>query len=541
MDITTNQPKNVTSVFLSEELKNTKTNYLDLGFDIIPIMAGEKAPPLIKGWQHINPKDIWIGTPENANIAIRCGGKKNLAVIDCDEAKTPGTFDQITEYLFCEGFDLKKLPIIKTASGIGRHIYLSVAVPLPGDYILLNPDFGSGEFRYGPGAYVLAPPSVVNGESYQIVSGDFSKVPVCKFENIERILRNPRDKLKLPILTNIAPPTIGTSNKHMSEKARRILLGDDKIISTFPSRSEADCSLMVSLINNNYSKEDIFKLFHENPTSGKFLELTKNNENSARAYLQKTYESAFSWTKSNMSEGRKIALIAKHWALHRPWPGRSGVYDRAVFLAHCEIAYQCGRREYCASGRQLAELVPTITDTTAGRATKRLIKSGLLTCVREHTLESGPCYKINMKDYALYQRVTANVAIVATVAEECIVFPNHEVFSIQALGLSSKQILDSLIHGSKTVAELANDTGRNVDTIRNCLNRMSRIIDHKTGEIYTLVIKKDGKWSINEPYDLDELAYHLGVLGKHKRRIDDFKEQRRLHRKALKLEEKLEA
>ena len=148
--------------------------------------------------------------------------------------------------------------------------------------------------------------------------------------------------------------------KHKTQKAWKLLLGNDTYIKSFPSRSEADCSLIVSLVNTNHTRDEIFQLFNTYPCSGKFQEIFQKNQKAAEQYLEKTYDNAYQWAKTNLSEGREIALRAKKWALQNPWIGRSGVYDRAVFLAHTDIAYQCGKVEYGASGRQLAELVPTI-------------------------------------------------------------------------------------------------------------------------------------------------------------------------------------
>jgi hypothetical protein len=249
----------------------------------------------------------------------------------------------------------------------------------------------------------------------------------------------------------------------------------------------------------------------------------KKNKNAAYQYFNKTYEAAYLFATSNSFEGREIALRAKYWALNTPWPGRSGIYDRAVFLAHTDIAYQCGKVEYGVSGRQLAALVPTITDATADRATNRLIKQGLLTRTRRHTADLAPTYIFN-KTNALSHNV---------LDDECITFPNHEVFSYRALGLSSKQILDSLIFRPKRVDELVNDTGRSGETIKKWLHRMSRIVDPRTGEIHCLVVNIEGYWAICEDYDLDHLAAILGVSGKMNKRIREFQEQRWQHNRYL--------
>jgi hypothetical protein len=61
------------------------------------------------------------------------------------------------------------MPIVKTASGLGRHIYLRLEDPPAGATRLIHPNKGFGEFRFGCGAYVVAPPSIVGGCEYKLI------------------------------------------------------------------------------------------------------------------------------------------------------------------------------------------------------------------------------------------------------------------------------------------------------------------------------------------------------------------------------------
>ena len=233
----------------------------NLGIDTFPLSPGKKSPPLIAGWQKDNLAGVWDGISPNANIAIRCGGISHLAVIDCDEKNFYGTFENIMGYLEGMRIDVSSLPIVQTASGIGRHIYLRLYESVPGNYVLINKEFGSGEIRYGPGAYVVAPPSVIeNTFVYKVIQGAFAYIPYVMWKDLSSLVKNP--------FSNTLP-----KKKWISKKAWKLLHGDFEIPRDYPSRSEAECALMVSLINTGHSKEEILNLFEKYPCGGKFKEL----------------------------------------------------------------------------------------------------------------------------------------------------------------------------------------------------------------------------------------------------------------------------
>ena len=165
---------------MNTSLNNAVNLYSELGFDTIPLHPGNKNP-LSNTWQLKEPHRQWANTPTYANVGIRGGGMARIAIIDCDEKDKPGTFDTAKNWLNGLGFLKGSYPVIQTASGVGRHIYISFAGNLNGDWRKLHSDFGAGEFRYGSGAYVVAPPSIVNENSaYTLVSGDFRFIPELK-------------------------------------------------------------------------------------------------------------------------------------------------------------------------------------------------------------------------------------------------------------------------------------------------------------------------------------------------------------------------
>lgn len=106
------------------ELSQWKEKYSELDFSFIPLKPGTKFPLDNFSWTKNTTEVLWGFAPANANIGIRCGGKANLLVIDCDNKKSPETFDNITRYFSGLGINPNQYPIVQTASGIGRHVYL---------------------------------------------------------------------------------------------------------------------------------------------------------------------------------------------------------------------------------------------------------------------------------------------------------------------------------------------------------------------------------------------------------------------------------
>src|SRR5512140_3737927 len=104
-------------------LDTARAQYEQLGFDTLPLQAGSKKP-YARAWQSRLPYRLWQNAPQGANIGIRGGGLANVAFIDCDE---PRTFDAVTNYLTGLGYHGDSYPIVQTASGKGRHIYITLS------------------------------------------------------------------------------------------------------------------------------------------------------------------------------------------------------------------------------------------------------------------------------------------------------------------------------------------------------------------------------------------------------------------------------
>jgi hypothetical protein len=486
--------------------------YSELDFDTLPLIAGSKKP-YVRAWQSCLSYRLWQSVPQDANIGIRGGGLANVAFIDCDEKEHPGTFETVTAWLAGLGYRGDNYPVVQTASCKGRHVYVTFSGGLSGDWRVLSHEIGAGEFRFGPGSYVVAPPSIIkDGGAYTLLSGDFSTLPRLALDDILPIIQNKE------IVTECKPT--------ISRRASAMLRGEHNKM--FQSRSHFDESLIATLINSGHAFENVLELFENNPTSGKYQEIKKAKGNKAALhYLSKSYSEARQWTQAHESKARQIAQSAIIWAESNPWPGRTGAVDQLVYLAHARIAYKAGRLTYAAACRDLAELAG-IGKTTATRSTWRLNNLGLIISDRKAVADLANVYQLGQLDVMGHSPSTPNV-------RKCPTMLNHDVFRHRGLGKSAGEVYVVLREHSATADELAGITGRHIETIKRVLDRMAKLSDPLTGEYLPMVASDDpqgksgGKTYHSLPVDLDRIAHLIGTAGMGERQRKEHVRERQLH------------
>jgi len=233
--------------------------YTDMGLDAIPLRPDDNKGDetgkhaLCNAWPTRDPRRMWMTAPKDANIGLRGGGDLHAAFLDCDDKNKPGTFENVTRFLHYLG--VTEYPLIRTASQVGRHIYLTCTDVPTGNACDLDKEAGAGEFRFGPGALVVAAPSVVDGRYYEMLSGDFSHIPNVSYADLRPILGEVKDNWR-------PSPTV-------PRNAFAILNGNAKAIAQFKSRSEAEQSLLQSLANAGFPFAEVLKLFNNNPCAGR--------------------------------------------------------------------------------------------------------------------------------------------------------------------------------------------------------------------------------------------------------------------------------
>jgi hypothetical protein len=503
------------------------TEYADLGFDALPLAPGTKVA-IVKDWQHRAPDEMWRDAPTDSNIGLRCGGELSLAVLDADDDDNPETSRNLARFLAGLGIDPGDCPVVSTPNG-GRHFYLSLAGELPGNVRLLAPSIGAGELRFGNGAYVGAPPSVIDGRAYRLAEGDFRSLEQVDVRDVLPILAN---QDATPATTDA--PALPTDAPTISRKAWRLLKGGD--VDRYHSRSEIEQAIIASLIATGHDFNSVLGLFLMYPCAGKFRELSAKNPSRATKWLRHSFEQAQRFVGTHSGGGRQHADAAIAWALSRTWQGRTGATDRAVFIAHATIAQRSGAMEYAASCRTVAEMAQ-VNFMTATRATHRLMDADLLALVKPATAFFANVYRLNMSNID-----TPNDPFVM----KCIKMKQatHDAFrargfghtfKARGLGKAASLVFGELQRGEPlTIAQLAERTGRARQTVWRVLNRMARIVDRDTGEILAMVERDAaGKWLAREDVDLDRVARALGTFGGGAWQKKRHNEERRAHREQL--------
>lgn len=493
----------------NETINSALRLYLSLGLDAIPLKPDDKKP-LTNGWQNRPLNRLWKWVPARVNIGLRAGGPAQVAFIDCDDKNKPGTFSMVQRWLASLGYCFGDYPIISTASEVGRHIYIACKTELSGSVRKLASSFGAGEFRYGTGGYVVAPPSIVEGgKQYKLIAGDLMHIPHLELRDLLPILSSSEDhkhpKLKL------------------SRKAVALLCGRN--IDSYSSRSEAEQSLIVSLINSGASFDQVLSLFNHFPCAGRYSEIRANNSIKAARWLRFSYDEGKHFALTHESTAKQIARSALEWAVLAPWPGRTGAVDRMVFIAHTEIAYKAGRLKYAAASRDLAEIAG-VSHMTATRATWRLFELGLVTLSQKAVADSANIYQLSTQNITLHSLTSPAVRKWNTLFV-------HDLFRHGGLGQSAGQVWQVLQEQSVTIDDLASITGRHPQTIKRVMDLMLNIVDPLTGECLAMVYQDENSLWHSLPTNLDFIARVYGVAGVADRQKMRHEKERRAHMRSL--------
>ena len=347
----------------------------------IPITGGAKAPPAAgAGWMDLSPFEQWraLGPNWKGNIALLCGG--GAFVIDCD---SPDTEAQAKRWL--EGLGLQHTAQVRTVHG-GLHIWLRCP-DLPPDLTVRRLAFGPGELR-ARRCYTMAPPSLVEGRRYRFEAGTApERVATLKWQDLAQLVKpqaqgQPIERPPVPLLKREIPL------KALS--LLRLLQNPQPALEAGKTRSEAEAQIVAHLIVAGWDFEAIRGAFEEY-RPGHYRE-----HKNPGAYIVATYHNILNWLAS---QGDRPALAelyqeASAWQ----WPGRTGLHDRAVYLALLSLAWQHGTAMPYASLRDIGLLAGKDPQAVAN-ALARLRKAGLIQRLGETAGTGCWCVKDGHKSH----------------------------------------------------------------------------------------------------------------------------------------------
>lgn len=180
------------------ELSATAVRLADFGWHVFPLSPGSKKPLPGGRGQDEATTDVgrvlewWTDFPD-ANIGIHCR-PSGLYVIDLDRHAPGADGVQTWQHLRAAHGDTARTATVKTAGG-GYHLYYRA----PADVLLNNTagKLGAGIDTRGNG-YVVAPPSVVNGNRYERVSPPAPVLPLPPWV-IDALKPRPRQAFTAPL------------------------------------------------------------------------------------------------------------------------------------------------------------------------------------------------------------------------------------------------------------------------------------------------------------------------------------------------------
>lgn len=474
-----------------------RVKFIEAGYTPIPLKPNTNDDPQSQGWQRRPPFLQWREAQEDANIALRAGN--GIAFIDCDNKNDPETFANVENYLDGLGCGTVtgSLPIVQTASGVGRHVYVKVKGPLLGSYRNLLASMGKGEFRYGYGAFVATFPSVVDQGEYKLLQGDIARLPVLDVKDV------------LGILIPMQEATVEARRPAMSSLAAAIARGEK--FDRYRSASEAEAALILSLIDSGLDYQGIKNIFENYPCQGHYR--NKHEGKDRERWLYMTHQNALKYSTKESPTRRKIKGFLE-LAQGISW---SRITDKSILLAHLQRAYLAGRLEYGLDMRTIS-MSAGVGLASITRGTKRVLATGLVELVRPGKGTAATIYRLDVDktEHILTEGVLRICTTLSTLQGYAKVdkVSKHDAFQNgkHRLGRRAGDIYELLFVEPLTVHEIADRTGASVKTVRRTLGKLRAVKDRKTGEILELVTFEAGKWHSNI-VDLELVAAIMGTYG----------------------------
>lgn len=499
-----------------------RVNFIQAGYDVIPLRPASKLP-LCKGWDKRPTVTQWHNAPTDANLGLRAGN--GIAFIDCDDGHEggQGTFENVTRWLAGLGYACETLPVVQTASGNGRHVYVNFAGNLLGSYRKFVTSFGVGEFRYGAASQVATFPSVIaGGGEYKLLQGDITQLPTLDIKDIAA-------------LVDINAAVDSKQSKRPSSLALAIMQGVKP--DRYSTASEGEAALVLSLHNSGFTFDDIKRVFETSPCLGHYTEKHKaKGTKEAARWLELTYKNAVTFSQNESKTRRTIA----GWLAYASAAGWNRVTDKNLYIAHAKIAHRAGRFEYSADVRTLS-LSAGVGRDAVSDGNKRLTEAGGLVIVEPFAGIRATTYKlleppVSAKNGHTLRTVCEDVSENGTPKKDAIA--THDAFmnGKGRLGRRAGEIYALLMSEALTFKELQERTKTPTRTLRRILGKLRNVKDRKTGEFIEMVtLGGDGAYYSNL-VDLDLIAAIHGTYGATGKRREEYEKDRRDRARAWELD-----
>jgi len=404
------------------------------GANVIPLSPASKEPA--GRWAHwaTHPQDwpdverLFARADPHANIAA-LGGIHSaavaddwgyLALLDCDSREALDMGRALVKATL--GADS-----LTSVSARGGHIWLRTPWPLK------SARWAGGELR-GYRSYVVAPGSVHPSGILYRWANDGAEILRC-------------DK-PLPGI-----PWQYVQRDRIPRLAAAIMRADERVLSRYATRSEVDWALILSLTNAGASFERVRALYLASKHEKHLDPSRRDFERRLMAEYMRAKELEH---KQEYAQARERAERVKAWALSAEFKGtspRTREVDRRVLLAHCDRAIKAGKSEWHMSLRDV-EQAAQVNLMTASKATKRLIKAGLLKRSKLGFVgEYAQSYEWGALVSPVIHLHTLGGIVSKCIHGETANYASHPAFEHRGLGRHAGRIFEVLVNVGEATAK----------------------------------------------------------------------------------------
>lgn len=472
-------------------VQQTALESYDAGFNVLPIPRvrmeyNGRKPPYGKYGLLFATRLHRAYLPElfdRANIAVICGRlSHNLFVVDCD---TEREFKRV-------GQELKKRGIVAwvTVSARGGHYWLLCA-----EGEIKTSKLSETLEIIGAHGYILIPPSVhPTGTIYEWLHRDGDLPPTVSIDaldfllGIELVRRREGD---LPLT------------------ARRVLVEHDT--RKYHSNSEAEFAAVMALAKAGWGDDEIIEVFEKYQPP--HFARKRNPAGWLRRYMLPKARK-----NTETSDRRTHTDTRAAWALSRPWPGRTGETDRAVYLGLCKRARLDRRIAFRAASRELAALA-NLSRRTVTASLHRLIASKLIERAGSDSLSRASLFRFT----DLPSQPLGVSSPLYPCSDSGLLTPNSDAWHRQALSKTGLAVYRALlVDGDMAAGQLCQRTGRSMRAVKRALAKLNQFgLTTVIGELWAAEPGNSATF--------DGVARACGTGGKTAKRIERYMMERAVH------------
>ncbi len=485
--------------------------YAERGFFVLPV-GRDKTPDTRHGvYDATHDGDTlrrWFVGQPGRGLALRMGGPGHLVALDCDVKH--GT-DGIASYRDLLPSDLGE-PWQTTPSGGQHHVFtLPAGVKIGNGAGFLGP----GLDHRGTNGYIVAYPTA----GYRWQREPFGHIPELPGRIVD-LLTKPKPR----------PTATGNGSGVMPPVSLESAIGRLEVAR--PGARNDTLNLSAYLVGRLVAAGKVSEADARRMLTATALSIGLTHRETAATIASGLGDGMAAVGCMPESEAIETAWRCLSWGLASRWPGRCGLSDRRVYLAHTLVCMACGQEVYHPSVRRLAELASIGSIATVKAANGRLCDAELIAVVKQ---ASPGGFTPTAYELRTIRTITQWDSVPQTPLGNCSVSAHptaqgYDVFCRKGLGPTAAVVWDSLrADGPATAAELAARTGRGRRSVEKALKAMTPVVDVATGEVAYMLSKVGAVYSVRDGVDLDAIAKLLHVDGEGKRRHERHERERERH------------